>query len=126
MLVIELTPSNHLAIKCQYSYSYIDRLHELDSASFDRESKKWIISYADFPKFETLFKGEIVYKTPRWVIRHEPMPDMSQMYQLKQRYPVPASKLKPYDYQNYGIQFMINKLYETGFVINADSVGLGN
>lgn len=125
MLVTELITQTHLAIKCQYSHDYVQRLHQLETATFDRALKKWRLHRTEFLKFESLFQGEIVYKTPRWVILNEPMPDMSKMYQLTQTYELPASKIQLFDYQRYGVQFMIDKLYERGFVINADGVGLG-
>ena len=125
MLVVELANSTHFTVKCQYHDDYIRRLHQLQSATFSRAIKKWMIHRSEFLMFESIFKGEIVYKTPRWVILNEPMPDMSKMYQLSKTYELPAAKLQPYDYQRYGIQFMIDKLYEQGFVINADDVGLG-
>ena len=125
MLVVELTNSTHFTVKCQYHDDYIRRLHQIQTATFNRALKKWMIHRSEFLRFESIFQGEIVYKTPRWVILNEPMPDMSKMYQLSQTYELPASKLQPYDYQRYGIQFMIDKLYERGFVINADGVGLG-
>jgi SNF2 family DNA or RNA helicase len=75
---------------------------------------------------ENEFKGELVYKTPRWVILNEPMPDMSEMYKISDKsIKCPDLKLKPYDYQDYGIRFMIDKLLKNNMVLNADDVGLG-
>ena len=55
------------------------------------------------------------------------MPDMSKMYEITDKSIVaPTLKLKPYDYQDYGIRFMIDKILKNGFVLNADDVGLGN
>ena len=38
---------------------------------------------------------------------------------------VPELKLKPHYYQDYGIRYMLSKMSEYGFVLNADDVGLG-
>ena len=55
------------------------------------------------------------------------MPDMSAMYKISDSsIKSPTLKLKPYDYQDYGIRFMIDKILKRGFVLNADDVGLGN
>lgn len=44
---------------------------------------------------------------------------------INTNYQIPALKLNPYNYQYFGMQFMINRIEEMGFVLNADDVGLG-
>lgn len=125
MLITEKVSNDSLAIQSNYSKSYVDRFRKVPGAKFNGESKKWIVPITSFHLYEELFKGEIIYKTPRWMILGEPAPDYSDMYQLDETIILPKLKLDPYDYQEYGIRFMIDRLNSTGFVINADSVGLG-
>lgn len=124
MLVITQLPSGQLSIKSDYFYR--DRIKSIPTAKFNPDTKQWVIESFMLGTLENNFKGELVYKTPRWVILNQPMPDMSKMYEITDKSIVaPILKLKPYDYQDYGIRFMIDKILKNGFVLNADDVGLG-
>ena len=124
MLVVNQLPDNRLSIKSHYFYR--DRIKKIPTAYFNPVIKQWIIEPFMLGTLENEFKGELVYKTPRWVILNEPMPDMSKMYKIdNDKIKCPSLKLKPYDYQDYGIRFMIDKLLKYKMVLNADSVGLG-
>lgn len=125
MLITELLPNQQLAIQCKYSQDYINRLRTIPSASFDRDSKRWFIAKQDVDLYESTFKGEIVWKTPLWVIKGEPMPDMTKMYQIPDDIVCPPAKITPYAHQDFGVRFMIDRLNQHGFVINADDVGIG-
>jgi hypothetical protein len=114
-----------MGVKCNYSLDYVNRFRKIPGARFEKENKRWLVPVGAMEWFEEQFQGEIVYKTPRWVILDEPMPDYSKMYTLRHNIPLPVMKLNPFDYQKYGIKFMVDKLLDIGFVINADDVGLG-
>ena len=124
MLIVTQLPDKRLSIKCDYYYR--SRMHNIPTAYFNPTLKQWIIEPFMLGSLENEFSGELVYKTPRWVILNEPMPDMSQMYEISDpSITCPSLKLKPYDYQDFGIRFMIDKLLKHNMVLNADSVGLG-
>lgn len=124
MLTVTQLPDGRLSIKSDYFYR--GRIKELPTARFDQNTKEWTIESCILGTLEAKFAGELVYKTPRWVILNQPMPNMSKMYQISdQSIQVPKLKLKPYDYQDFGIRFMIDKLNRYNFVILADDVGLG-
>ena len=124
MLVVTQLHDGRLGIKADYFYRY--RIKDIPTATFNQDTKQWIVESYMLGTLEREFAGELVYKTPRWVILNEPMPDMSAMYQITDTsIEAPQLKLKPYDYQDYGIRFMIDKILQEGFVLNADDVGLG-
>lgn len=124
MLIVSQLPSGHLAIKCDYYYR--SRIHNIPTAYFNPTLKQWLLEPYMLGYLENEFQGELVYKTPRWVILHEPMPDMSKMYEISDKsIQAPTLKLKPYDYQDYGIRFMVDKLLKNNMVLNSDDVGLG-
>lgn len=125
MLLTQLIGSQLLSVKCKYSTYYVNKFRKIPGATFDKPNKRWIVPVGAFSWFEQEFKGEIIYKSPRWVILNEPMPDYTAMYKLKHDITVPKMKLKPFDYQIYGIKFMVDKLLDKHFIINADDVGLG-
>ena len=124
MLIVTQLPDKRLSVKCDYYYR--DRIRNIPTAYFNQTLKQWILESYMLGSLENEFRGELVYKTPRWVILDEPMPDMSKMYEITDKsIQCPTLKLKPYDYQDYGIRFMIDKLIKHNMVLNADSVGLG-
>lgn len=124
MLTITQLPSKNISIKCDYYYK--DRIKRINGASFDFDTREWTIPFESIGMLESGFKGELVYKTPRWVIFNQPMPDMQNMYKFYNNdISIPSLKLNPYDYQRYGIKFMIDRVLRQGFVLNADDVGLG-
>ena len=124
MLTITQLPNKKLSIKADYYYR--DRIKKIPTAMYDYNTTQWIVEDFMLGTLENNFAGELVYKTPRWVILNQPMPDMSAMYQITDKsLMAPSLKLKPYDYQDYGIRFMIDKILKRGFVLNADDVGLG-
>ena len=124
MLTITQLPNKKLSIKADYFYR--DRIKQIPTATFDPNTKQWVIESFMLGTLENNFAGELVYKTPRWVILNQPMPDMSTMYDISDKsIQVPTLKLNPYDYQDYGIRFMVDKILKRGFVLNADDVGLG-
>lgn len=124
MLTITQLPDKRLAIKCDYYYR--DRIKKIPTAHFEYSIKHWIIESFALGALEAEFQGELVYKTPRWIILNQPMPDLSKMYEITDKsIKSPDLKLKPYDYQDYGIRFMIDKILKHNFVLNSDDVGLG-
>lgn len=126
MLVTELFTENYIAVKCNYSKDYVARFKRISTCYYDKEgSNKWIFKREYIHTFEALFKGEIVWKTPRWVIMKEPMPDYSNLYKMDNNISIPTFRISPFDYQEFGIKFMIDRLLKHKFVLNSDDVGLG-
>lgn len=124
MITVTQLPDSRLSLKSHYFYR--NRIKQIPTAQFDPNTKRWIIMPTMLGMLEKEFAGELVYKTPKWVILNEQMPDMSKMYQIHDTsIQAPALRLSPYDYQDYGIRFMIDRILKHGFVLNADSVGLG-
>lgn len=71
--------SGQLDIHCDYYYR--NRISKIPSAKFNYQEKKWTIEKFALGALEKEFNGpengqELVYKTPRWVILNQPMPDM--------------------------------------------------
>lgn len=124
MLVITQTDKNTISIKADYYYRI--RLKGITSSRYNPDTKQWEIDKRYLKDLEEEFKGELVYKTPRWVILNEPIPDLTKMYEIKDKsIRTPSLKIKPYDYQDYAIRFMVDKIKRYGCVLNASEVGLG-
>lgn len=124
MLTVTQLASGLLGIKTNFFYK--DRIKTIPTAKWNNDTKQWTIEKSALGYLEFEFDGELVYKTPKWVLHGEPMPDMSQMYKISdESIQVPDMKMKLYDYQQYGVRFMIDKMLKRNWVINADDVGLG-
>lgn len=125
--MITVTDKGNGFIYVKANYYYRDRLSKIYTAKYIQESKEWcMVKQAALDELLNEFEGELVFKTPLWVMKNLPMPDMSQMYKINNAsIKAPQLKCNLYDYQDYGVRFMIDKLLQNGFVINADDVGLG-
>ena len=125
MLTLTQLQDGRISIKSDYFYRSRIK-NTVPSAVFNQDTKEWIVPFCTLGLLEKEFQGELVYKTPRWVMLKQPMPDMSDMYKISDSsIKTPVMKLKPYDYQDYGIRFMIDRILQKGFVLNSDDVGLG-
>ena len=125
MITVKQINNEELAVTFGYCSEYVNRIHQIPDAKFDRDSKRWIIPLSSFLFFDEEFYGEVLYKTPKWQILGAQPPDYTKMYKIDKDIKVPKMKLSPYKYQDYGIRFMVDKLEKQGFIINADEVGLG-
>lgn len=125
MITVKQINNEELAVTFGYCAEYVNRIHQIPDAKFDRDSKRWIIPLSSFLFFDEEFYGEVLYKTPKWQILGAQPPDYTKMYKIDKDIKVPKMKLNPYNYQDYGIRFMVDKLEKQGFIINADEVGLG-
>ncbi len=125
MITITQLNKYQLSLKCHYLYAA--RVKSIiPRATFDGQRREWIIDASYLSDLEDEFCGELVYKTPRWVILDEPMPDMSAIYQIHDKsIKAPPLKIPLYDYQDYGVRFMIDKIIQHGFVLNSDNCGVG-
>ena len=125
VITVKQINNEELAVTFGYCSEYVNRIHQIPDAKFDRDSKRWIIPLSSFLFFDEEFYGEVLYKTPKWQILGAQPPDYTKMYKIDKDIKVPKMKLSPYKYQDYGIRFMVDKLEKQGFIINADEVGLG-
>ena len=124
MVTVTQASDGSLMLKSHYIYG--ERIKHLPGAYWNPSLKVWHIPVSSMDAFESAFAGEYYYKTPRWVIRNEPMPDMSSYYKVPDiaLYPFTAP-FKLYDYQKYGAKFACDRIAKYGFAIISDGCGLG-
>ena len=125
MITVKERPDTNLEVRFDYYQPYVDKMHKVSFAEFDKENKCWIVPSFASTELEEEFKGELAYLKPKWEIDNEKVPDYKEQYKISRDIKVPTLKLKPFDYQEYGIKYMINKLYDNKMVMNCDDVGLG-
>lgn len=125
MITVTKLADGNIGVKFNFYQDYVDRIKKISFAKFDQKSKMWIIPNFSFLELENSFYGELAYITPRWILANEPMPDYRNLYKIDRDIKIPSLKITPFDYQEYGIKYMINKLYDNKLVMNCDSVGLG-
>lgn len=130
MVVVTQLANGLLGLRANYFYK--DRIKSIPTARFDPGIKQWTIYPQAIDALESEFNNkdlngmELVYRTPKWIIKKEPQPDMSALYQIHdQSIRCPQLNIKLYDYQEYGIRFAVDKINKYGFCILCDDVGLG-
>lgn len=107
------------------AYIYGQRMHNVPGMKFDFRRKIWWNLRPAIYDFDREFHGEVYYRTPLWVIENKPAPDYSALYKIDKDINLPDMKIPLYGYQDFGARFMIDRVRQHGFVINADGVGIG-
>lgn len=125
MLVVKKLNDEYFVAKFGYSTEYFNRVREIDGSEYDSENKRFIIPMTSYTQFALRFFGEIVFQSPPSEFMGSPIPDYKDKYILKNKFNLPNLKLTPYNYQVYGFNFILNKLFEKGYALNCDRVGLG-
>lgn len=125
--VIQSSDETELYLKSHFYYS--ERLRELTGARWNPDLKVWCIPCTPFNlnELENTFKGELFFKTPKWVITKQPMPNLQSFYKIPDSIQTKAlnEPFKLFEYQNYGSRFAIDRINKYGLAIIADGCGLG-
>lgn len=118
--------NNELVLKFNYYQSYIDRVKSI-GGRYNSDEKYWVIPISKIYDLKAVFKGELFFKTPEWIILNQPMPDYSKLYALQTDIDIAklGFKLKPFKYQEFGIKFLVDRLIHNRFAFICDGVGLG-
>ena len=123
MITIQVT-RNKKKIFIDSHYYYKSRLAKIPGAMWNPNMKMWVAPFSSMKYIQDNFEGEIYYKTPKWFIDGiKPEPEKRELYDKSIK--APKLKLPLYDYQEQGVEFMIDRINKYGFVLNSDSVGLG-
>lgn len=124
MITLEAN-ENLTALIMRYNYAYRGRVAQVPGYRFDYTLKAAVVPISSLTAVETIFKGEIYYKTPKWMLHGEKEPPKEEIHYFREKAVLPTLKYELFDYQKDGVSFMIDRIQEYGFVLNADSVGLG-
>ena len=126
MIVVEQNELGLIELSFKYYPDYIQRAKQL-GARFNPDNKTWAIDKSFINELEEIFKGELYYKTPKWEITGEKAPDYSKMYTFENECSIKdiGFKLNPFNYQEFGIKFLVDRLSKNNMAFIADDVGLG-
>ena len=124
ILTVELK-KDYLLISFNYYPPYIARLKKIKGAMYE-DKGQWSIETEQLCDLEKEFSGELYFKTPRYKITGETPPHIE--FPLPNKYELPKllDGMNPYKYQEFGYQFIRNRLDEFGFCLLSDSVGIGS
>lgn len=112
-----------LIMRCHYIYRH--RCKSIPGAIFDGDIKAWTAPFSSLKDIQREFSDELYYKTPLWKLEGKGEPEKGELKLIGKPVDVPELALEPYEYQEEGIKFMIDRIDNVGFTLNADGVGLG-
>lgn len=126
MILVEQDLFGCLELSFKYYPDYISRVKSI-GGRFNQNNKTWSIGLEKFNDLEETFKGELFFKTPRWEILNEEPPDYNKLYSFNTLCNTKelGFKLNPFNYQDFGIKFLVDRLTDNGMAFIADAVGLG-
>jgi len=111
-------------VKCNYAPDYVRRLRRLQGARFDRSTSTWSVPLDQLGEFENLFRGEIVYSTPRFLLTGEPDLDPGYYSDVRSVDEI-ETRLPLYQFQKFGASFLAQRAVEHGFAFLCDETGIG-
>ena len=125
MITVKLRKDENIEMSAHFAYR--KRCAAIPGAVFNRTTKTWIMPKSSLRYILKNFKGELFFKTPLWKIKGEEKPIINplEFNYIGREVDIPNLALEPYEYQEAGIKFMIDRLNNIGFCINGDKVGLG-
>lgn len=126
MITVEQDLFGDLILSFKYYPDYIARVKSI-GARFDGDTKKWSIPSGRLLTLKSIFAGELFFKTPEWIITGEKPPDYSSLYSFTNPCDIKALgfKIPPFNYQEFGIKFLVDRLKTYKMAFTADDVGLG-
>lgn len=126
MIIVEQDMLGSLEVTFKYYPDYINRIKSL-GARFNPDTKAWNVPLHRLDELIYTFKGEIFFKTPEWEIKNISPPDYSKLYTFSTQLDIKSIgfKLSPFNYQEFGIKFLVDRLEKNRMAFIADDVGLG-
>lgn len=115
-------PSEEVVVAFNYAPDYVARIKKIPGARYRPESKLWQVPLENFEMLEGLFKGEIVYDTPRRVITGEPEVDYHRDIVPVESIP---TAVPLYGFQKFGASFLARRARGKGFAFLCDATGIG-
>ena len=125
MITVEALKNDTIKVSFKYYEDYINRIKQVPGAHFDKDTKSWVIPKFSLIMLEEIFEGELYFKTPLWKIKGLPRPEYEIKLNVDYEVPKLSNGMKPFKYQEFTYNYMMNKLEENGFTLNTLSVGLG-
>lgn len=118
------TDQSVVSVVCHYVQSYVARLRSLPGATYDRINRRWLVPSIYLDDLERLFKGELVYVTPRHVLRQEPPPRLPYYDDITLE-EIPDLACPLYAFQHFGACFLAQRARQYGFAFLCDTTGVG-
>ncbi len=115
-----------LQITMPYFMPYIKRIRKIDGARWNDEEQIWEIPIESAEDFDIEFEDEIIYQIPR----HELLDDIDPpkapaIFKEVKKVKVKGLKIKPYDFQQFGINFLAHSLKKQKIALLGDLMGTG-
>lgn len=127
MIKVKLNEAtDDIEIKFKYDVDYIQKIKGIVGAKWNPDTKVWTMPSLLFEGFERLFKGEIMYITPRWVIKETQPPDYSKIYsEIPNKHVILKAPYKLYPFQSFGANFLVHQVKKYKLACLFDDMGTG-
>lgn len=126
IIVKQNSSTKELEVSFKYLDEYVKRIREIPGARWNPDSNAWIISDLMVDSLDRIFKGELIYMTPKWEITGETPPDYTKLYSHITNKPIDLKPpYKPYPFQAFGSNFLVEQAKTFGFACLLDDMGTG-
>lgn len=126
-IFVEARDEDILEVKMPYFHPYLKRIRKIDGARWGGDDDPaWLVPMESAEDLDDEFYDEIIYKTPRHEILEDvdPPKPPAIFKEVKKRI-VKDLNIKPYDFQQFGINFLAHSLKKQGTALLGDLMGTG-
>jgi SNF2 family DNA or RNA helicase len=126
MIFVEATEDKeYLQLNFKPVKYHLNRVKEIMGAKFNPDKKIWTVPMECFDEVEEVFKGEIIWVTPRHEITGEPPPPPPKFWSKIPRNALSTLKLPLFNFQVFGAQFLAYCAEHYGKAVLGDMMGIG-
>lgn len=126
-MIVVSSDQDTLTLRFNYARDYVSRVKKLGARGKKIKGQwLWHLPRSRLLQLEQVFKGELVYHTPRHLILGDPPPGLPDHVLAYPDDPLPGLlKLDLLPHQCRGVRFARDNLLKHGFALIQDTVGLG-
>ena len=129
MILVDKADEKYLKLSFKYSEAYVSLMKTLKShvheTQFDPIKKLWYFPIDKLSILEKYIGERLVWITPKWKIYNLEKPDYTDLYNITLHDLPKLQNLTLFKYQEFGANFMIDRLEKYGFAVNCFDTGLG-
>ena len=129
MILIDQESESDLKLSFKFSQTYVDFMKKIKKdvygMRYDPVRKLWYFPKDRIDVLEKTVGERLIWITPKWKIFGLEKPNYENLYNISLHDLPRLENLTLFKYQEFGVNFMIDRLERHRFAVNCFSVGLG-
>jgi len=129
MILVDQVSKSYLKLSFKYCQTYVSLMKSIrkhvPGMEYDSDRRLWYFPKDEIDILEDMAGERLVWLTPKWKLYGLTKPDYTRLYSIPS-YALPKlNNITLFKYQEFGCNWMIDRLLKYNFAVNCMSVGLG-